>query len=469
MRNATIEFRKRSQGFAWSSTAVLVAAVAAIFAAPLVRAQTSKRAVTVDDLVAMHRLSDPQISPDGKWVAYSVATPDVPANRMGKTIWLVGIDGRAPRQLIAAGERPRWSPDGSKIAFLSTANGASQIAWITLDAPSEAHPLTSLPAGVDNELWSPDGNFIAFVSNVYPDCANQGCDAQRDAEKANSKIHPRVYDRLMFRHWNTWWDGKRSHLFVIPAAGGAAKDLTPGADYDVPPFTLGSPEAIAFSPDSREICFTANSDREQAISTNDDLFTVAADGSSAPAAITTNPAADWGPVYSPDGKYIAYVAQTKPGYESDRWRLMLYSRADRKHINLTEKLDRSIGNFLWAPDSRDIYFQSGEHAEIPIFRNCCRPISRRIDTGRENNLERRRLSGFPTERRRQDAGVHTQHPGHARRTFCLRRERWQRSRDRAAQRATSFSARSCARRALLVCRRWWHPGGRPAGASAEFR
>jgi dipeptidyl aminopeptidase/acylaminoacyl peptidase len=377
MSNAPMEFRRRSRWFACSSTAMLfaVAALAAIFAAPRACAQASKRPVTVDDLLAMHRLSDPQISPDGKWVAYSVARPDVPANRMGKTIWLVGIEGGTPRELTAAGERPRWSPDGSKIAFLSTANGASQIAWITLDAPSEPHPLTSLPAGVDNELWSPDGNSIAFVSHVYPDCADQTCNAQRDGEKANSKIHPRVYDRLLFRHWNAWWDGKRSHLFVIPAAGGAPKDLTPGADYDVPPFTLGSPEAIAFSPDSKEICFTANSDRNQATSTNGDLFTVPADGSSAPVAITTNPGDDWGPVYSPDGKYIAYLAQLQPGYESDRWRLMLYSRTDRKHINLTEKLDRSIGNFLWTPDSHNIYFRSEEHAEIPIFEISASPSS----------------------------------------------------------------------------------------------
>ncbi|MGA8233144.1 MAG: hypothetical protein WB795_16845, partial [Candidatus Acidiferrales bacterium] len=214
MSNAPMEFRRRSRWFACSSTAMLfaVAALAAIFAAPRACAQASKRPVTVDDLLAMHRLSDPQISPDGKWVAYSVARPDVPANRMGKTIWLVGIEGGTPRELTAAGERPRWSPDGSKIAFLSTANGASQIAWITLDAPSEPHPLTSLPAGVDNELWSPDGKSIAFVSHVYPDCADQTCNAQRDGEKANSKIHPRVYDRLLFRHWNAWWDGKRSHL-----------------------------------------------------------------------------------------------------------------------------------------------------------------------------------------------------------------------------------------------------------------
>jgi dipeptidyl aminopeptidase/acylaminoacyl peptidase len=387
MNNATIEFRTRracSTRIAWSIAVILVAAAAVavvpfcgtIFAAPPANAQTqaSKHAVTVDDLLAMHRLSDPQISPDGKWVAYSVATPDVPANRTAKTIWLVGIDGGTPRQLTAAGERPRWSPDGSKIAFLSSAAGASQVAWISLDASgSEPHPLTSLPAGADNELWSPDGNSIAFVSNVYPDCADQACDVQRDAEKANSKIHPRVYDRLMFRHWTAWWDGKRSHLFVIPATGGAPKDLTPGADYDVPPFTLGGPEAIAFSPNGKEICFTANSDREQATSTNGDLFTVPSDGSSAPAAITTNPGNDWGPVYSPDGKYIAYLAQMQPGYESDRWRLMLYSRAGRKHINLTERLDRSIGSFLWTPDSRNIYFQSEEHAEIPVFEISAEP------------------------------------------------------------------------------------------------
>ena len=373
MTTATIEIRVCRRRIAWSATTILLTAAAAAAVLPT-RAQPPKRAVSVDDLLAMHRVSDPQISPDGKWVAYSVATPEVPANKMAKAIWLVEIGGGTPRELSTAGERPRWSPDGNKIAFLGTANGASQIAWITLDASGgEPHLLTSLPAGADNERWSPDGNSIAFVSNVYPDCADQACNAQRDAEKANSKIHPRVYDRLMFRHWNTWWDGKRSHLFVIPAAGGTPKDLTPGADYDVPPFTLGAPEAIAFSPDSKEICFTANSDREQATSTNGDLFTVPSDGSSAPAAITTNPGNDWGPVYSPDGEYIAYLAQMQPGYESDRWRLMLYSRAGRKHINLTERLDRSVGNFLWTPDSRNIYFQSEEHAEIPIFEISAEP------------------------------------------------------------------------------------------------
>lgn len=370
MRNATIALRTRRQWTAWCATVILfaVGAAATIFTPALGRAQETRRAASVDDLMAMHRLGDPQISPDGKWVAYSVVTPDVAGNRMAKAIWLVGIDGGTPRELSAAGERPRWSPDGSKIAFLSSANGASQIAWITpaaLDA--EPRTVTSLPAGAGNELWSPDGNSIAFVSNVYPDCADQACNVQRDAEKADSKIHPRVYDRLLFRHWTAWWDGKRSHLFVIPLAGGPPKDLTPGADYDVPPFTLGAPEAIAFSPDSKEICFTANSDRDQATSTNGDLFTVPANGSSAPVAITANPGDDWGPVYSPDGKYIAYLAQMQPGYESDRWRLMLYSRADRKHINLTEELDRSVGSFLWTPDSRKIYFQSEEHAEIPIF------------------------------------------------------------------------------------------------------
>jgi dipeptidyl aminopeptidase/acylaminoacyl peptidase len=227
--------------------------------------------------------------------------------------------------------------------------------------------VTFLSTGADNELWSPDGKWIAFVSSVYPNCKDDACNEQRDAEKEKSKVKARIYEKLLYRHWTTWWDGKRSHLFAVSADGGAPHDLTPGADYDVPPFNLGEPEAIAFSPDSQELCFTANTDKDEALSTNGDLFTVPITGEGVPKRITTNPGNDWGPAYSPDGSWIAYRAQLQPGYESDRWRLMLYDRKNSKHVNLTEKFDRNVGAIAWSADSKAIYFEAGEKAENPIY------------------------------------------------------------------------------------------------------
>ena len=334
------------------------------------RAQ-STHPMTFDDMISMSRVSDPQVSPDGKWVAYSVAKPDLDANHILHNIWLVSTTGGEPRQVTQGGsdERPRWSPDGQSIAFISSRDNAGQVYILSLTG-GEARRVTSLSTGADNEIWSPDGKSIAFISSVYPDCPDDACNAKRDDEKSKSKVKARIYTKLMVRHWTSWWDGKRSHLFIVPVSGGAPKDLTPKADYDVPPFNLGNPEAISFSPDSKEIAFTANTDdatSAEATSTNGDIFTVPADGSAPSKRITDNPGDDWGPIYSKDGKWIAYVAQLQPGYEADRWRLMLYDRASGKHTNLTENLDRSIGAFEWAPDSKTIYFSAEDQGEGPIY------------------------------------------------------------------------------------------------------
>jgi len=328
-----------------------------------------KRAITFRDLAAMHRVSGPQISPDGNWIAYEVGIADLQANRIVRNISLIAAKGGEPRQLTQGGSdmRPRWSPDGRRILFLSAREGTPQVYSVSVEG-GDATQVTSLSTGADNQLWSPDGKWIAFVSSVYPDCKDDACNAARDAEAAKNPAKARIYERLLYRHWDTWWDGKRSHLFAMPAGGGAARDLTPGADYDVPPFNLEEPEAIAFSPDSKELCFTANTDKDEATSTNGDLFIVPAGGGTPPKRITTNPANDWGPAYSPDGQWIAYRAQMQPGHESDRWRLMLYDRKNNKHINLTEQFDASAGAFSWSEDSKGIYFQTEEKGEMPIYR-----------------------------------------------------------------------------------------------------
>lgn len=347
----------------------IVLGFALMAAVPAAKAQhDQRRPITFKDLISMNRVSDPQISPDGQWIAYTVATPDLDANKTSRNIWIVPVSGGAARQLTRGGSdmRARWSPDGKRLAFLSSRDGAQQVYTIWLEG-GEASRLTSLSTGADNELWSPDGKTVAFVSSVYPDCHDDACNSARDSEKEKSKMKARVYDRLLFRHWTEWWDGKRSHLFVVTAAGGKPKDLTEGADYDVPPFNLGDPEAIAFAPNGEELCFTANTDKDAALSTNGDLFVVPVNGSAQPARITTNPGNDWGPVYSPDGQWIAYRSQSTAGYESDRWLLMLYNRKSAKHTSLTEKLDQSVDAIAWTRDSQGLYFLSESKAEMPLY------------------------------------------------------------------------------------------------------
>jgi len=347
------------------ATAILVSVVTAQAQAP------EKRPISFQDLISLHRLSEPQLSPDAKWIAYTVSTPDLEANHSVRDIWLVPTTAGEPRQLTRSGSdtRPRWSPDGQKLAFISARNGTPQIYWIALTG-GEATRLTSLSTGADNELWSPDGHTLAFISSVYPDCHDDACNSQRDAAKEKSKVKAHIYEKLLYRHWTEWSDGKRSHLFVTAAAAdstNAPRDLTSGANYDVPPFNEGAPEAIAFSPDGKELAFTANADKDEALSTNGDLFTVPASGATEPKRITTNPGNDWGPAYSPDGKWIAYRAQLQGGYEADRWRLMLYDRQTAKSINRTEDFDRSVESYAWTPDGTQIYFQAEDKAEMPVY------------------------------------------------------------------------------------------------------
>jgi dipeptidyl aminopeptidase/acylaminoacyl peptidase len=330
--------------------------------------QGAKHAITFDDMIRMHRVGEAQISPDGKWVAYSVSTPDMDANRGASNIWIVPTNGGAPLQLTQSGQdsSPVWSPDGKTIAFLSSRSGDSQVYLLSMGG-GEAKPLTHIPTGVDLAKWSPDGKTILLTSGVYPDCKDDTCNSKRDAEREKDKVKAHVAEHLLYRHWTHWNDGKRSHLFVVPTNGSAPpRDLTPGADYDVPPDQRGGPGDLNFSPDSKEICFTAVTDPVEAISTNGDLFVVPVAGGEIKR-ITTQPGFDGGPVYSPDGKYIAYHAQLVPEDESDRWRVMLYDRAAQKTENLSEGSDRSAADLFWSPDSKTIYFSAEDETQQPIY------------------------------------------------------------------------------------------------------
>ena len=330
--------------------------------------QTAKRAMTFDDLIKLHRITGATISRDGKWIAYSVATPDLEANRSVSNVWIVSASGGEPMQVTQGGRdnSPAWSPDGKALAFLSARDGNSQVYLLALEG-GEAKRLTQLATGADLFHWSPDGKSIAFTSSVYPDCKDDACNTKRDEEKEKNKVKARIYDQLLYRHWDHWSEGKRSHLFVQPVDGSVpARDLTPGADYDVPPDQRGDASDFSFSPDSGEICYTAVTDKVEALSTNGDLFLVPVSGGESKR-ITTQPGFDGNPVYSPDGRYIAYHAQLTAGYESDRWRVMRYDRQTGKNENLSEAFDRSAANLAWSPDGKTIYFLAENETLQPIY------------------------------------------------------------------------------------------------------
>src|SRR5215467_11589743 len=331
-------------------------------------AQEAKHAMTFDDLMKLQRLVEPAISSDGKWVVYTVAVPDMEANRNTSNIWLAPVAGGEAIQLTQSGKdsSPAWSPDGKTIAFISARSGDSQVYLLSMEG-GEPHPLTKLSTGADLTIWSPDGKWIAFTSGVYPECKDDECNKKKDEEKEKNKVKAHVAEALLYRHWTHWNEGKRSHLFVIAADGsGTPKDLTQGAEYDVPPDQRGEASDINFSPDSKEICYTAVTDKMEATSTNGDLFLVPVTGGESKR-ITTNQGFDGNPVYSPDGKYIAYHAQMTAGYEADRWQVRLYNRQAGQSENISASFDRSAGELSWSPDGKTIYFLAENETLQPIY------------------------------------------------------------------------------------------------------
>ncbi|MGA9059866.1 MAG: S9 family peptidase [Terriglobia bacterium] len=331
----------------------------------------AKRPMTFDDLMKVQRISDPQVSPDGRWIAYVQGAVDFGANKVVKHIWLVRAEGGEPKQLTTgdgSDSRPRWSPDGESIAFISARGGKSQV-WIIPVNGGEARQLTSISTEADGVTWARKGDALLFTSQVYPDCGDDACNKKRLEDAEKSKVKARIIDELLFRHWDAWRDGKYTHLFTVSAQGGTPRDLTPGA-VDSPTWFLDAPDGYDISPDGTEVCFTSNHSGGSRIAwtTNNDLFLVSTQGGEAKNITKDNPGSDASPQYSPDGRYIAYTSQARDGYESDLLRLRVYDRQTASIKDLTTGFDQWVSSFAWAPDRNNIYFTAPEHAQQPVFK-----------------------------------------------------------------------------------------------------
>jgi dipeptidyl aminopeptidase/acylaminoacyl peptidase len=334
---------------------------------------------TARDLHSMQRISDPRPSPDGRLVAFVVRTTDFEANRGRMDLWMVGTDGKGAARLTsheANDTEPRWAPDGKSLYFLSTRSGSSQV-W-RLPVPgteTDAVQVTDLPLDVANLVVTPDGRHLAFSLEVFPDCATLACTVERLAATENRKASGQLYDGGFIRHWDTWSDGRRNHLFVAPLNGGKAGepvDLTKGLVADVPSRPFGGAEEWAFSPDGRTVIFTARlageNNREEPWSTNFDLYEIPIDGSRAPRNLTeANPAWDTQPVYSPDGKTLAYLRMARAGFEADRFAIVLRDLATGRERTVGDDWDRSSNGVFFSADGKTLYTTAYDLGQVPLF------------------------------------------------------------------------------------------------------
>jgi dipeptidyl aminopeptidase/acylaminoacyl peptidase len=346
-----------------------------LLSASVLAAQTpspaARKPFDVHALQQVARISDPQLSPDGLTVAFVVQRVFLSENRTENHIFVVPTDGTQPsRQITFDGKsntRPRWSPDSQRMAYVSDRSGSSQV-WLMAADGSGSHQVTRLSTEADGVLYAPAGDRLIFTSRVYPECeARDECNARRlEAAKADP-VQARLIGGLLYRRWDRWRDGRVSHILSLDLSRPDAVpvDLTPG-EADAPPFSLGGPDGYAISPDGMEVCFERKSGEDPARDTNSDLWIVPVAGGQAQL-ITRNPAADGGPSYAPDGAYIAYRAQERPGYESDRFRLMLHERRSGRQATLTGALDRWVTGYAWSKDSSRLFFTAEDRGRSPIY------------------------------------------------------------------------------------------------------
>jgi dipeptidyl aminopeptidase/acylaminoacyl peptidase len=316
--------------------------------------------------MAMKRLSDPQVSPDGSRIVFSLSEVDLAANARSTDLWFVPATGGEPRRITrhpASDSHPRWSPDGQHLAFISAREGQPQVFLFDL-AGGEPEQVTTFAGGVATFSWIDDARLLVGA-RVFPACgADDACNAER-LDALGTPSSARAYERLLFRHWDTWDDGRRQHLFAVALDGTAPTDLTPGPD-EVPPFSLGGPEGFGVSPDGREVCFSRKESRTEAWSTNGNIWVVPSTGGQ-PRRVADGPGDEGGCQYSPNGHLLAWRMQERGGYESDRWQLVVMERGSGKRTTLTAAFDRHVDSFTFSPDSRTLFLTAEDDGASRVF------------------------------------------------------------------------------------------------------
>jgi dipeptidyl aminopeptidase/acylaminoacyl peptidase len=350
---------------------VLLLLVGAVVVDAQSNGSTNGRAMTIDDLITSIRVNEPQLSADGRHVAYVRTVTDGKTGRRNADIWRVPADGSAPPQLFIGGDSsdltPTYSPDGKHVAFISTRGGAPQV-FLATGGGDDVRQLTKLAMGVQTPLvFSPDSTRVAFVSDVYPDCADEPCNARRAEETEKNPVKVHHVKRLLFRHWSDWREELRHHIFVTDIATGQTVDVTPG-DFDSPPF-FNEDHGIAFSPDGKQIAFVSNREGgdAEAWTTNHDVWIVPVTGGTARKLTAGNKAADMQPTWSPDGRKIVTRSQRRAGFESDRWYLDAIDVATGQRQTIFDAPDLSVENFMFTRDGRSIVFTAQDRGLVNLF------------------------------------------------------------------------------------------------------
>ena len=328
-----------------------------------------KRAFTLPDLYKLKSIADPQYSPDGKKIVFVVTESSLEKGKSNQDVYVMNADGSDMKNLTndpSADNHPRWSPNGKSILFVSTRDNGPQ-AWLISPDGDKPEKLTNFSMGVGDPEWSPDGKHLVFSADVFADCgADDGCNKLNDSTMSNGPIQAHVTDRLLYRHWTSWKDGKQTHTFIYDIDNKKYVDLTPG-DFDSPSWEMGS-VGFTYSPDGKEVCYVSEHDYNDAQSNNKDCWLVSSSGGEPKNITAEDKSYDGNPQYSPDGKYIAYKLQMIPAYESDLIRIGLYDRETGAKTVLTESFDNWVNDIKWSPDSKSIYFTAQVEGHYPLYR-----------------------------------------------------------------------------------------------------